>query len=543
MYHKIKLLTLAFVLALALALATQAPAHAAGCPDNPLVLLHYLQPEDITVKYFEQCIGEEWTKVWARTGLTGSWTVLRTDGSGWSGWRSAWHTGLTPGQQYCYKAETRKDGVTRTSAIACDFAPLPTVKVSRIFQTQAQGCGTIPTNPGEDAVREHAWITDALADEMGIDRSQVGSNGPSPQIRLTVDAPLMANGLKSTVNYTVARICTGASENDWRLHVWNLDKLHFPSGTTGSSLSVTLQTVAPSRTTWTKAGVTTVENHFAEANSGSRYFREKVVIVDSKDVALLIPHGGAIEVNTSDQLTAFVTEIGAENVNVWESDGRWGDDQTHERWHITATALHEDGFPGLARLLAEPEFDDARNQDFRYAVVFHGFDDRDGVGLILGGLASPDVLCHVANGIQKEADTRSGEIALIIANAGDNGADIEIANDLGYLPTPDDPEDIDGTSQSNLVNRVSRAQTPGDPAVTWGGIQLEQSTCLRREETCDFADNDDDGANDFCPDNEDTCLHNVVARGVARAIAELVAEVDPVNPAGACCTYFDQRCQ
>ncbi len=542
---KFKILAFPLFLALALALTAQ-PAQAAACSLAPIVEVLPPEPDWVMLRFDDRCTGEAWSRVLARN-LNGTWSVILNNQGEHTGWRYAVHNdGLQPGNEYCYKAQNSKDGIVKTSATVCITTPQPKVKLG--VGTFSLGCGTRPRDP-EDAIsaREHAYISWALAWELGIDESHVQPGGPGPQIRITVDSPLMANGAKSSVNYTVAGICYSTGIYDWRLWLWNMDKFFLPSGTNPADVSLTLAATAPSRTTWTDNGsATNTEDHFTEPNasgSGQKFFREKVAMVDNKEVALLVPHGGGIERSTSEQGQAFVSEIGTANVNVWEAQGQWGDNQTDDRWHITAVDIHEDGFPGLARLLAEPELNDTQNQDFRYAVALHGFGDTAGVGLILGGLAPADVLCHVAQGILDEAGTRAGEIGLHIANAGTNGADIQRANALGYIPNPANLEDLEGTAQDNILNRVSRAQTPGSSTVAWGGIQLEQSLALRREMDYDFADADGDDVNDFCTSNESECLHNIVARGVARAVAELVDDVAPVDPAGACCTHFGQRCQ
>lgn len=540
MFSKVKFSALTFLFALALALTAQAPAQAASCTQTPIVEILTVEPDRIQVRFDERCTGEEVSMLWAR-GLSGGWSRLITNFGEATGWRSAWDEDLEPGHEYCYEADNRKDGITKTSARVCATTPLPKVKLGTIKSTSGSNltsCSSIPASPIESELREHVFITDALAAELGI--TVPTGNGPRPQIRLTVDSPLMGNGLKSSVNYTVARTCPGTGPFDWRLWMWNAGKLFLP-GTSLSNMSVTLQTVAPSRTTWTdNNSAPVVENHFTEPNAnatGQRFFREKVAMVDNKEVALLVPHGGGIERNTGVQAQAFISEIGAANVNSWENEGQWGDEQTVARWHITAPDIHESSFPGLARLLAEPEFNDVQNQDFRYAVALHGFDDESGVGVILGGLAPADVLCHVARTIQDEAGARANEIGFHIANAGTSGADIRRANGLGYTPSPPDLQYLEGTSETNIVNRLSRGQA------AWGGIQLEQSLPLRREMAYDFADANNDNVNDFCTNNESNCLHNIVARGVARAVAELVDDANPVNPTGACCTHFGERCQ
>lgn len=544
MFSKVKISALTFLFGVSLALAAQAPAAALGCAEVPIVDIINVETERIYLRFNERCTGEDWSKLWAR-GESGGWSRLIINFGDWNGWRGAWDEDLDPGREYCYNSDSLKDGYIKTSSTVCETT-LPKTRLGLV--SESVGCTLPTTTPNEDDQREHVYITQGMATALGINSSHVTINGPSPQIRLTIDAPLMTNNAKSSVNYTVVGICTGEYPLDWRVWMWNDDKLALPTDKTLSDVSaVTVSRVAPSRTTWTDNGsAATVENHFTEPNasaSGQKFFREKVTMVDNKEVALLIPHGGGIDVNTSVQAQAFVSRLGAANVNVWEAEGQWGDNQTHDRWHLNASDIHTDSFPGLARLLAKPEYNDPQNQEFRYAVALHGFKDQTGVGLILGGRAPADVLCHVAQSIRDEAGTRANEIGLHIANAGTNGQDIRLANASGYLPNLNDSQALEGTAQDNIVSRVSRAQAPGSSTVTWGSIQLEQSLPLRKEMDYGFADANGDGVNDFCTANDGAdCLHNIVVHGVANAIAELVDDVNPANPAGACCTHFSQRC-
>lgn len=524
---KLKLFVVSFLLALAFSQAS----FAAGCASAPLIRFKTggVEPDRITVEMNDNCTGETWSKVWAQNPDTGGWSRIYLDFGVVSGWRPATDEPLVPNKTYCYEAENSKDGIVKVSERICATTPLPKVELG-LISNSAWACGTA-TAPGPTEQREHVFITEALAIELGIDPNHVSASAPSPQVRVVIDSPLHSAGYRRTGTFTVARVCMGAGPFDWNLWMWNDEKIAPDSDTFDfAAAQVTVHPVAPSRTSWTENGTAEpVQNHFTEPNAGSRYFRENVRNVTDKRVALLIPHGGGIEINTSAQIQPFVDELAAIGVNVWESQGQFTEGGTHPRWHVTAGDIHPDGFPGLARLLAEPQF--ATGRSFQYAVAFHGFADKTDHGIILGGRADRDTLCYVADAIQDEAGIRSGEIGFHIANAGVNGQDIRVENTRGYAPNQATAEELEGRGEDNIVNRVSRAGT----ANVWGGIQLEQSSCLRRESDCDV---DADGTKESC--TSPNCMHEIVARGVARALAELLDEDSPANPAGSCCANFNQ---
>jgi phage replication-related protein YjqB (UPF0714/DUF867 family) len=526
---KLKMNLLSFLLALTFSLALPQASFAAGCTAAPSIRFKSggIEKDRITVEFNENCTGEVWSKVWAQNPDHGAWSRIRTDFGDLNGWRPATDEPLEPNKTYCYEAENYKDGIIKISERICATTPLPKVELG-LISSSASVCGTLPSDLSDTDEKEHVFITEALAVELGIDPAHVQASDPSPQVRVVIDSPVHSAGYRRTANFTVARVCTGAGPFDWNLWMWNDDKIAPGSDTfTLSTAVVTVHPVAPSRTSWTENGIAeTPVNHFVEPNTGNRFFRENVRNVTDKRVALLIPHGGAIEINTSAQLQPFVDELAAIGVNVWESQGQFTEGGSHDRWHITAPDIHPDGFPGLARLLDEPEFSPGRS--FQYAVAFHGFTDKTDLGVVLGGLADRDVLCYVADAIQDEAGDRADEIGFHIANAGLNGQDIRIENVRDYAPNR---TDLEGRSEDNIVNWISHA----DGSAAWGGIQLEQSSCLRRESDCDI---DGNGTNETC--TSPNCMHEIVARGVARALAELLDASNPADPAGSCCANFNQ---
>ena len=100
---------------------------------------------------------------------------------------------------------------------------------------------------------------------------------------------------------------------------------------------------------------------------------ETTMLRPGADVAVVAPHGGFIERATDTQARRVSTD-GRLLANVWICRGRAGD--AFRRWHITSDDLSEQSFPGLQALLA------TRHD---HAVSFHGFDDHDGLDVIVGG--------------------------------------------------------------------------------------------------------------------------------------------------------------
>lgn len=520
-----------------LGLVSAPPASAAGCPIAPRIgdpvsgieAFPIVEHDRIAIQYDDRCSNEDYTLIIKRKQVESYWQVLKYDNGVHWGWRTIEHSNLEPETEYCYRVRTKLDGVANDSPQACVTTLREPPRLDLISNSSA-ACGTPPTNPSATDQREHLFMTQTLALELGLDLAAVQLVGPSPQVRMVVDEPLLTNGDTSTAAYTVARICTGSSER--KVWVWTIDRLFPSQAVTLADLELSFEPMAPSRTV--DGGVTT--HHFGEpshATSGAKHLRENLTMRAEKRVALLIPHGGGIELNTSRQIDAFVDELedGTNNVpvNVWEVEGQWGSGETSDRWHITSNDIHPDGFPGLDTLLNEPLFDWTAGQHFQYAVSFHGFDDNSDFGIILGGLADRDLRCHVAATIRAIAGTRGQEIGFHIAQAANGGGDLLLANNRLYVPAPANVQGLEGRSEENIVNWISEAVV--GTQTSWGGIQLEQSTCLRRESNCAHGIA-------ACTLDQPECLHNVVAAGVARALEEVLDGT--TNPAGACCTHFNQ---
>lgn len=83
------------------------------------------RPNRLTVQYHDQCAGEEWTRVYARAGHLGPWTLIESDPSNQGGWRTATFNDLDPQTNYCFYVRTRHQGVEQNSAIECRSTPQP----------------------------------------------------------------------------------------------------------------------------------------------------------------------------------------------------------------------------------------------------------------------------------------------------------------------------------------------------------------------------------------------------------------------------------
>jgi phage replication-related protein YjqB (UPF0714/DUF867 family) len=150
----------------------------------------------------------------------------------------------------------------------------------------------------------------------------------------------------------------------------------------------------------------------------------------------LAPHGGSIERHTDQQAERVRSLLGGSCASAWRCKGFKAGGGALERWHITATEIHEASFPLLRTIVT---------RGFVHAVAFHGFDKSD---VLVGGAAPPALKEEIAIELKK-ALFGSGILARV-ADASDN---------------------LDGDSPSNIVNRL----TAGGK----NGLQIEQSLAAR----------------------------------------------------------------
>lgn len=276
--------------------------------------------------------------------------------------------------------------------------------------------------------------------------------------------------------------------------------------------------VTPVSSSSVTGGTSNPGTHYCEPNTGLRLL-ERTALEAGTDVALLVPHGGNIELRTSDQIAPLRGRLAAlgVNTNSWELDGAWanGSDQTFVRLHITAPALEPFSFPGLRQMLDKADF--AAGIPFRFAVALHGFTSTQ-KAIVVGGRADREAKCLVVERIQDELETARGNRTEIGFRIVDTEGDVTVPNSGGHVPAAGG---LGGQEGNNIVNRLSpnAGSEPG-----WGGIQLEQSATVRTDTTNPLSLSP--AANGF--------LRNVVARGVANALDELLGFGADEGPTGVC---------
>jgi phage replication-related protein YjqB (UPF0714/DUF867 family) len=443
------------------------------------------------------------------------------------------------------------------------LAPVEDIQVSLIDEPFAyasyvpaltpQQIAQLPDLPDydDDTVRkEHAYISTTLATDLGLAAVQAEWNAPNPQIRVRIATPstisnfwkkqsgaLKYRDRESSAVFTVVGVINDA---DRRLWVYEQEAATDTSAgeyklfaadtgvlATGARVAAAASypdanldgrldgveahafRIAPSASTITPAGgsATTTE-HFCELDTDGGYLTESSVEVADNRVLVMAPHGGIIEAGTGEQAEELVLELDVEHAidaNLWQVAGEWSDNQTSQRWHITATNLSEAGYPALDAVMPTTNFGAA---PFRFAVAFHGFaatatskcpgasTATEFYQLILGGETLPANKCLVALSIREALDDAGqpeGKIAISIRN--DDDPTQEVADTCGRTVTR---TGLDGTAHDNVVNRLA----------TDGGFQLEQSANLRA----------------------DVALRTAVAHGVAQALDEILTNTAPADP-------------
>jgi len=371
--------------------------------------------------------------------------------------------------------------------------------------------------------REFAEISDDLASALGISAGDIDADdeAPNPQIRLRMQSSPASSGIES--NNAVFTVVAIRNTTDTTNRLWvyesqtgtDKDSGEFKlfALSNGSILStsdsnaddilddIVLRAfgVPVSSSAVTDSSASTTTTTFYCEPSSSKSYLEKVTDEGDDQVVVLAPHGGNIETETSEQAYAFAAELENLNlvpVNVWNLEGKWGNNQTFERWHITATSLDSASYPGLNDLLPA-------DGDFDYAVAFHGFGGSSSTQtctnnpsapksltyqIILGGGATRNLKCAMAQAIDDALVTASRTDAIGISIRDDVG-NIEIPDSCGRYVTQ---SGLSGTHADNIVNRVAEN----------GGIQLEQSKTLRSDAT----------------------LPNLVAEAVAAGLADFMAD-------------------
>jgi phage replication-related protein YjqB (UPF0714/DUF867 family) len=388
----------------------------------------------------------------------------------------------------------------------------------------------LPDPTDEIPRREHVYISTALAEDLGVAPHDSAGDltvnpdwqQPNPQIRVRLTSPATISNWKegsiyrnraSNAVFTVVGVI-----DDSRRVVWvydGFDGIHvapdsgqyklfaedgvnfgirvkriksFADADSNGLLDTVTANVfcSPvSRSTLTVGSTSTVTNHYTE-NDANGSFRETAVRKNDNRFALLVPHGGATEIKTSDQISPFVTTLEGSPysipVNSWKAEGQWSDDQTFRRWHVTSPYISEQSFPALAGMLNQTWFDAAH--PFRRTLALHGF-TSDEADIIIGGSTDLNAKCHVAKKIKAET------------------IDV-LASDSHQVCR----KDLDGDSAPNIINRLAAD----------GGIQIEQSADVRNS----------------------TTYRDGVANGAAKAVGELLNGTAPANACSGYATPVDE---
>ena len=150
----------------------------------------------------------------------------------------------------------------------------------------------------------------------------------------------------------------------------------------------------------------------------------------------LAPHGGFIERHTDQQAERVRSLLGGGCASAWRCKGFKAGGGALERWHITATEIHEASFPLLRTIVT---------RGFVHAVAFHGFDKDD---VLVGGAAPPALKEEIATELRKAL--HGSGILVRVADASDN---------------------LDGDNPCNIVNRLTAGGA--------NGVQIEQSLAAR----------------------------------------------------------------
>lgn len=94
----------------------------------------------IDIQYHDQCSGEEYTRVYGRTGLSGSFQLIRSEPANMGGWRTKAWTGRQPDTIYCFYVKVKgADGTVRKSGVRCattapsDSSNCATPRISAAF--------------------------------------------------------------------------------------------------------------------------------------------------------------------------------------------------------------------------------------------------------------------------------------------------------------------------------------------------------------------------------------------------------------------------
>ncbi len=231
--------------------------------------------------------------------------------------------------------------------------------------------------------REFAQISDDLAAALGIAAGDVDSldpEAPNPQIRVRIQSAPVGSGVTSSnAVFTVVAIVDSPLETANRLWV---HAQRVPGSTRnpgGSSCSASTPPAAYAALDTTPndgyldavvARAFTVPVSSSAFTNTERRHDDDHLLLRAVHLDALPREGGPRSRRpdrgalspwrqhrgpTSTQAQRFATTLESLNstpVNVWNLEGKWGGEQTFQRWHVTATSIDVASYPGLTGLLA-----------------------------------------------------------------------------------------------------------------------------------------------------------------------------------------------
>jgi phage replication-related protein YjqB (UPF0714/DUF867 family) len=198
----------------------------------------------------------------------------------------------------------------------------------------------------------------------------------------------------------------------------------------------------------------TIETDFTDGDAqAAARLTEELLGEAAAGLAILVPHGGRIEVGTDHQARAVYDALALRDkpIRAWIACGFNPTTGAHRCWHITSSELSEHSFPRL-----RPLFDTTGSRgSFAHAVAFHGQNDSEAI-IVGGGL--PRSKPHTV--LKTRLASRIHD-ALAAVMDQPPAVEVRCAGPLA------------GAERRNIVNRVTAGGN---------GIQIEQPFGVRDDE-------------------------------------------------------------